>query len=86
MARAQSPLSSLMSYTPRMQAAFARADESAQRLQRVAIALGDEIDDVTAPHGMQTANFDEEDSMVTTLDKVIADREAQVAERKAQKG
>jgi hypothetical protein len=64
------------SYTPRMQAAFTRADESIRRLQRVAIALSEEIDEVTAPHGVPVMDLDPEDSMVIAVERVMDSRPA----------
>ncbi|MGH7176515.1 MAG: hypothetical protein ACREJC_03955 [Tepidisphaeraceae bacterium] len=57
---------------PRIQAAGTRAIEAHVRLRRVATRLSEELEETTSPHGIQTANFDDEDSMVIAVERVIA--------------
>ena len=58
--------------TQRLQAAGTRAIESQARLRRVAESLGEELEEVTSPHGIPTTDLGEEDSMVVAIDRVIA--------------
>lgn len=36
--------------------------------------FNEELDDVTSPGGVQVGGFDKEDSMVTSVDRVLASR------------
>lgn len=56
----------------RTQAAGTRAIESTKRLRRFAERLSEEMDEVTAPHGIQVTGFSEEDSLVTSIEAVMA--------------
>lgn len=58
--------------TQRTQAAGVRAIEAFARLRRIADRLSEEIDEATAPHGVPTADLDSDDSLVTTIEQVIA--------------
>lgn len=58
--------------TQRLQTAGMRALESQARLRRVAERLGEELAEVTSPHGIPTTDLGEEDSMVIAIDRVIA--------------
>jgi len=53
-------------------AAGNRACAAYARVERFADRVSEEIDEVTAPHGIQTIGLDEEDSLVTTIEKTIA--------------
>ncbi len=56
------------SATNRMRAASVRAFDSYASLQRRANRLLEEMDEVTAPHGVPTTELSEEDSAVTTVE------------------
>ncbi len=45
--------------------------ESHARVQRFAEHLGEELDQVTSPHGIPTTDLDPEDSMVIAVERVI---------------
>ncbi len=55
----------------RTRSANARAVESSKRLRRVAQRLTAEMDAATPPHGIKVTEFDEEDSLVTSIEAVI---------------
>lgn len=56
------------SATNRMRAASVRAFDSYAGVQRRANRILEELDDVTAPHGVPTTELHEEDSAVTTVE------------------
>lgn len=55
----------------RTQAANIRAMESSKRLRRLAQKLTAEMDAATPPHGIRVTEFDDEDSLVTSIGAVI---------------
>lgn len=55
----------------RLVAAGNRACAAYDRVKRFADRVSDEIDEVTAPHGIPVTNLDDEDSLVTTIEKTI---------------
>lgn len=60
------------SYTQRMRSAAVRAQSGLIELQRCADRLSEELDDVTPVHGIPVTGYDEEDSLITTVDAMIA--------------
>ena len=58
--------------TQRMQAAGIRATDAHASVKRHAKRLTEELDEVTAPHGVQVVELSEEDSLVTSVTNVIA--------------
>lgn len=58
--------------TQRMQAAGIRAADAHASVKRHAKRLMNELDEVTAPHGVQVVELSEEDSLVTSVSNVIA--------------
>lgn len=57
--------------TQRMQSAAVRACSSLASCRLTAERVREELDEVTAPHTIQTGYFDEEDSVVAILDEVF---------------
>lgn len=55
----------------RLQSACIRACDSRASVKRAADRLNEELDQVTAPGGVQVGGLSEEDSMVTTVAAVI---------------
>lgn len=49
-----------------------RATDAYALITQFADRVSEEIDDVTAPHGIPVTNLDAEDSLVTTIEKTIA--------------
>lgn len=68
---AQRPATSVGS-GQRLAEAGRRALEAHARVRNVADRLGEELDEVTSPHGIPTMDLDPEDSMVIAVEKVIA--------------
>lgn len=60
----------------RTKAANARAVASTKRLRSVAQRLTAEMDAATPPHGIKVTEFDEEDSLVTSIEAVFERRDA----------
>ncbi len=56
---------------PRVQAAGVRAIDGYARVTRFANHVNDEIDEVTAPHGIPVTELHEEDSMVVAVAAAI---------------
>lgn len=56
----------------RMRSASVRAQGALSSCRHVAERLDEALDDVTAPHALQTAGFDEEDSVVTTVAEAMS--------------
>lgn len=56
----------------RLVSAGVRATDAYSRIRRFAERVSEEMDEVTAPHGVQVTNLDDEDSLVTTIEKTIA--------------
>ena len=54
-----------------MEAAGIRACDAYTSVQRYADRIAEELDEVTAPINVQTADLDEEDSMVVAVAEVI---------------
>jgi hypothetical protein len=55
-----------------MRSAAVRAQGGLIELQRSADRLAEELDDVTPVHGVPVNGFDEEDSLITSIDAVTA--------------
>lgn len=60
----------------RLVAASKRALEAYARVQRFAEHLGEELEQVTSPHGIPTTQLDPEDSMVIAVERVISTAKA----------
>lgn len=56
----------------RMRSAGIRAADAFRSVRRIADRLNEELDDVTANGGVQVGGLSEEDSMVTSIDAVLA--------------
>ncbi len=54
-----------------LQAAGHNAQAAYQRLRAKIESLSEEMDDITSPHGIKTTEFDDEDSMVIAVQKVM---------------
>lgn len=61
--------------THRVQVAGTKACEAYDRLRRLADRLSEEMEEVTAPHGVPTQDLDSDDSLVTTIEAVMASGE-----------
>jgi len=68
----------LIKMTPesRVQAAGLSAQAAHQRLRRKAESLIEEMEEVTAPHGIPVAGLSADDSMVVAVSRVIETRRA----------
>lgn len=61
--------------TNRMRAASVRAFDALAALRRRADRLCEELDEVTAPHGIPNTELHDEDSAVTTIEEARATHE-----------
>lgn len=64
------------SYSQRLRAAAVRAAGAARELSRIANKLAEELDEVTAPHGIPVTELSDEDSMVRAIADIIPARAA----------
>lgn len=56
----------------RLESAGHRAQDAYRSVRRYAERVTEEMEEVTSPHGIPTANLSEEDSLVTTIAETIA--------------
>ena len=60
------------SISGRLQSAGVRAGDAYRSVKRLANRINQELDEITLPGGIKTRNYDREDSLVTSIDAVIA--------------
>ena len=77
----KSPMQALTPLNPRVQAAGVRAIDAYTRLQRLAVRLSEELEEVTSPHGIPTTELDDEDSMVIAVERVLASAPARAGSK-----